>query len=137
MEFALGKPHVPGGLGEAAKTLGSALFKVLEGISKSWDLDQTELAAILHRDPSTLSTWKKSKSVTVSKDRPAPNDVQIYELIEFFDSLSSMLFRKEDQTKWLRTPSIEFGKKSPLALLKENPKNLFVLREYVDRVARP
>jgi hypothetical protein len=136
MEFALGKPHVPNGLGEG-RALGSALFKVLEGITNAWKLEQAELAAILHRDPSTISTWKRAKSVAVSKDNPAPNDVQIFELVEFFDSLSSMILRKEDQIRWLRTSSVEFGGKSPFELLKENPKNLFALREYVDRISRP
>jgi len=136
MEFALGKPQIPNTLGEA-KALGSAIFKVLEGIASTWKLDQGELASILHRDPSTISTWKRAKSVAVSKEHPAPNDVQIFELIEFFDSLSSLLFRKEEQIKWLRTQSVEFGGKSPFELLRENPKNLFALREYVDRISRP
>ncbi len=58
-------------------------------------------------------------------------------VIEFYDSVSSLFVRIEDQVRWLKTPSEDFGGKSPIDLLKLNNKNLYSLREWVDFLARP
>jgi hypothetical protein len=139
MEFGENKIRVPidtfpRGSGTELKT---ALFQVLQGIEKTWKIEQSELAAILHRSASTVSDWKTKKAVSVSVDNPSPNDAQIYELIEFYDSVASLFIRVEDQIGWLKTKSQDFGGKSPLELLKIQSKNLFALREWVDHVARP
>ena len=136
MEFANRKPEPPG-RNQSHDSLGSALYKVLEGIRKTWQLGQNDLASILHREPSTISTWKNQQSVSVSKENPSPNDAQIFELVEFFDSLTSLIVRDEDQIQWLKTKSVEFGDKCPMELLRVNSKNLFALREHIDRIARP
>jgi hypothetical protein len=117
--------------------LKTALYRVLFGIGDTWGLDQNDLAGILHRRSSTISDWKTNKAVSVSPENPSPNDTQIYEFIEFYDSVSSLFVRVEDQVGWLKTASPDFGKKSPIELLKTNNKNLFVLREWVDHLARP
>jgi hypothetical protein len=117
--------------------LKTALYRVLFGIENTWRLGQKELAEILHRRPSTISDWKIKEAVSVSPDSPSPNDSQIYEFIEFYDSVSSLFVRVEEQIKWLKTPSIDFGGKSPMELLKISNRNLFVLREWVDHLARP
>lgn len=113
--------------------LKSALYRVLLGIENAWEIEQTDLADILHRSPSTISEWKSKKAVSVSI-HPSPNDVQIYELIELYDSVSSLFVRVEDQIGWLKTKSRDFGGKSPIELLKIQPKNLFALREWVDHL---
>ena len=123
--------------GGTHEDLKSALFRILFGIETTWGLDQNDLAAILHRSPSTISVWKSQQAVSVAPSHPSPNDAQVFELIEFFDSVTSLLIRTEDQINWLRTTSPDFGGLSPLELLKLKPKNLYTLREWVDRVARP
>jgi hypothetical protein len=117
--------------------LKTALYHVLFGIEEAWKLDQTDLAEILHRRSSTISDWKLKGAVSVSPQNPSPNDTQIYEFIEFYDSVSSLFVRIEDQVRWLKTPSEDFGGKSPIDLLKLNNKNLYSLREWVDFLARP
>jgi hypothetical protein len=117
--------------------LKTALNRALFGIGDTWRLDQNDLAAILHRRSSTISDWKTNKAVSVSPENPSPNDTQIYEFIEFYDSVSSLFVRVEDQVGWLKTASPDFGGKSPIELLKINNKNLFALREWVDHLARP
>lgn len=117
--------------------LKTALYRVLFGIGETWALDQNDLAGILHRRSSTVSDWKVNEAVSVSQENPSPNDTQIYEFIEFYDSVSSLFVRAEDQVGWLKTASPDFGGKSPIELLKINNKNLFALREWVDHLARP
>ncbi|MGK5081848.1 hypothetical protein WDW37_00985 [Bdellovibrionota bacterium FG-1] len=135
MQLARKRPVVPiHGPDDGLKT---ALCRVLFGIEETWGLDQNDLAGILHRRSSTISDWKTNQAVSVSPVNPSPNDTQIYEFIEFFDSVSSLFVRIEDQVGWLKTASPDFGGKSPLELLKLNNKNLFALREWVDHLARP
>ncbi len=136
MQFARKKTAVPPARGKSTP-LKTALYQVLFGIEDRWQLGQQELAAILHRSASTISDWKKNEAVAVSQDRPSPNDAQIYEFIELYDSVSSLFVRLEDQIRWLTTPSPDFHSKSPLQLLKASPKNLYALREWVDHFARP
>ncbi len=123
--------------GGSPTELRQALFHVLSGISSTWQLDQNSLAAIIHRSPSTISEWMNKESVSVSMSTPSPDDAQIYEFIEFYDSVSSLFVRVEDQTRWLKQAATEFGNKSPITILEEHPKNLYMLREWVDRAARP
>lgn len=139
MQFALKKSAVhssPPHRG-TGNDLKAALFHVLFGIEETWKLEQNDLAGILHRSPSTISDWKNKEEVSVSPERPSPNDAQIYELIEFYDSVSSLFVRVEDQMSWLKSASVDFGNRSPLELLKLTPKNLYVLREWIDHLARP
>lgn len=119
------------------ESLGKALFKVIAGIENTWKLKQNELANILHRDQSTVSTWKGKKAVSVGRGTVTPNDRHLFEFIELFDSLSSLFIRVDDQVNWLRSPSTEFGDVSPYELLVADSKNLFALREFVDRNSRP
>jgi hypothetical protein len=130
------KKPIPPSYG-ANSDLKTALYCVLFGIEETWKLDQSDLAEILHRRSSTISDWKTKQAVSVSPETPSPNDTQIYEFIEFYDSVSSLFVRIEDQIGWLKTPSSEFGGKSPLELLKMNCRNLFALREWIDHLARP
>src|SRR4051812_2611584 len=90
--------------GISNSNLKTALFHVLFGIEKAWQLEQNDLAGILHRSASTISDWKTKKAVSVSPE-PSPNDAQIYELIEFYDSVTSFFVRVEDQVSWLKTAS--------------------------------
>lgn len=118
--------------------LRTALYHVLFGIKNTWKLEQNDLAGILHRTPSTISDWKTNQTVSVSSSQhPSPNDSQIFEFIELYDSVSSLFLRVEDQIKWLKTKSSDFRNESPLELLKLSNKNLFALREWVDHLARP
>ncbi len=116
--------------------LKSALYNVLFGIQVTWKLPQSELAAILHRPESTVSDWKVKQTVNVSPE-PSPNDLTIYELIEFYDSVSSMFARVNDQLQWLHRRSSDFAGESPIELLKKHPKNLYLLRDWLDRAGRP
>jgi hypothetical protein len=139
MQFAQKKSAVPinppqKGAGNDLKT---ALFHVLFGIEDTWQLEQSDLAGILHRSASTISDWKSKEAISVAPENPSPNDAQIYEFIEFYDSVSSLFVRVEDQLGWLKTQSSDFNGKSPLNLLKEHSKNLYALREWVDHLARP
>lgn len=134
MQLSL-RTEVPPGID--SNDLRTALHRVLFGIETTWGLDQNELAGILHRSPSTISDWKGKGSVSVSRENPSPNDTQIFEFVEFYDSVSSLFVRVEDQVGWLKTASSDFGGKSPIELLKNNSKNLFALREWVDHLARP
>lgn len=116
--------------------LKTALFQVLCGIEREWQMDQNDLAKILHRSPSTISEWKNKGAVTVSPENPSPNDTQIYEFIEFYDAVNSLFLRIEDQITWLKRPSQDFGGASPFELLKTHTKNLYALREWIDHVGR-
>ena len=135
MQLALKKPAPP--VHHPKDDLKTALYRVLFGIERTWGLDQSDLAGILHRRSSTISDWKTNQAVSVSPENPSPNDTQIYEFIEFYDSVSSLFMRVEDQIGWLKTASSDFGGSSPLDLMKTNSKNLFALREWVDHLARP
>lgn len=120
---------------EKKDDLKIALAKILFGIERTWKLKPNELAEILHRAPSTVANWKRNESVSVSSDKPSPNDSQIYGFIELYDSLSAFFVCVEDQTGWLRTKSPDFGDKSPLDLLKKEVKYLYKLHEWIDHVA--
>jgi hypothetical protein len=135
MQLARKRPAPPAH--DPSDDLKMALYRVLFGIEGTWGLDQNDLAGILHRRSSTISDWKTNEAVSVSPETPSPNDTQIYEFIEFYDSVSSLFVRIEDQVGWLKTASPDFDGKSPLAYLKLHSKNLFALREWVDHLARP
>jgi hypothetical protein len=135
MSFALAKAASPHFAGQS-KALKQALYEILFGIQNTWQLGQSDLAAILHRSESTISDWKSKKSVSVSAE-PSPNDLVIYEFIEFYDSLCSTLGRVEDQLRWLKQISPDFGGESPLELIQKHPKNLYILRDWLDRASRP
>ncbi len=138
MQFAknIKAPVCPSQKG-AGNDLKVALFHVLFGIEGNWQLEQNDLAGILHRSPSTISDWKRNESVSVSPENPSPNDAQIYEFIELYDSVSSFFVRVEDQISWLKSISRDFGGKSPIQLMKDHSKNLYALREWIDHLARP
>lgn len=129
----------PAEIGSSHSEMGRALCEVLLGIQRTWKLDGSEIAKILHRNRSTVSEWLGERgSVAVSSGVLSPNDAAIFEFIELFDSVSSLFSREADQISWLRKPSSDFPRgQSPLELLFEHPKNLFALREWVDGLARP
>jgi len=54
-----------------------------------------------------------------------------------FLNTSTIFVTSLDQIKWLKTPSEEFGNQTPLDLIKDDPKNLFLLRAWVDQIANP
>ncbi len=139
MGFARKKLEIPESAlyHESPNDLKVALHHVLFGIEKAWRIEQSDLASILHRSPSTISEWKGKGAVSVSTGKPSPNDAQIYELIELYDAVTSLFVRVEDQISWLHTKSLDFGGKSPLQLLKEHSQNLFALRAWVEHLARP
>jgi hypothetical protein len=114
--------------------LKSGLFLSVTGIENTWNLSQSDIAEVLHRSASTISDWKAKGKIHVSKN-PDPNDKVIYEFIEFYDSVSSFFSRTSDQIKWLKTSSKDFKNESPLSLLKKDIKNLYFLREWMDRLA--
>jgi hypothetical protein len=132
-QYALAKdPRVQWSL----EDLNSGLFLMVNGIKNVWNLSQKDLAEVLHRSGSTISDWKTHQRIHVSKT-PDANDKLIYEFIEFYDSVTSFFSRTSDQVKWLKTESEDFKNESPLSLLKKDPKNLYCLREWIDRLARP
>ena len=135
MGFRLEKVHAPS---HSDHDLTEALFRILEGICNSWQLSPTtELAEILQRQPSTVSDWFTRKHVHVSPSKPSPNDLLIYEFIDFYDSVSSLFLRSGDQIKWLRSVSTDFGNRSLLQLLKTDPKNIYALHEWINHTRQP
>jgi hypothetical protein len=117
--------------------LYKGLFKILSGIMKEFDLLQSDIAKILHKPPTTVSGWLNSGEVKVTKSKYTPDDVQIYELIELYDCLTSYFVRTADQVDWLRTPITAFGNKSPLNYMFEHPSHLRNVRNYLERRMSP
>jgi hypothetical protein len=113
-----------------------ALYKVIFGILREWDLSQEELAILVGRQPTTISEWKKKESISLSKTL-APNDYQILELIELYKVLTNIFVSINDRVSWLREANVGLGHKSPLELIKEDPRNLPQIRKLMSKIANP
>jgi hypothetical protein len=113
-----------------------ALFKVIFGILKEWDLSQDELAILVNRRATTISEWKKKESIALSKSLDM-NDYQVLELIELYKVLTNIFVSIKDRVSWLRETNIGLGHKSPIALIKEDPRNLSHIRKLMSKIANP
>jgi hypothetical protein len=108
------------------------LYKILRGIQREFGFDESEISKLLHKPRTTVNGWFKNGSVKVSKSRYTPDDVQIYELIELYDCLSSYFVRTEDQVKWLKTEHKTFGHLSPMSYIFKHPAHLRDVRNYLE-----
>lgn len=117
--------------------LHKGLYKILHGIQKEFGFDEVVIAKLLHKPPTTVNGWFKKKSVKVSKDKYTPDDVQIYELIELYDTISSYFVKTEDQVKWLQTEHRAFNGISPLSYIFEHPSHLRDVRRYLENRMNP
>ena len=115
---------------------GKALYKVIFGILKEWELSQQELATLVHRPPSTISEWKKKESISVSKDLDM-NDYQLIEFIELYKVLTNLFVSLRDRVSWLRESNVGLGNKSPIDLIKTDPRNLHNIRLLMSKIANP
>jgi hypothetical protein len=113
-----------------------ALFKVVFGICKEWDLSREELSILVNRHVTTISDWKKKESVSISKNLDM-NDYQILEFIELYKALTNFFVLLKDRVSWLRDSNIGLENKSPLALIKEDPRNLHNICQLITRLANP
>ncbi len=117
--------------------LHKGLYKILHGIQKEFGFDEVVIAKLLHKPPTTVNGWFKKESVKVSKDKYTPDDVQVYELIELYDTISSYFVKTEDQVKWLETEHRAFNKLSPLSYIFEHPSHLRDVRRYLEARMNP
>ncbi|MFT6631925.1 MAG: hypothetical protein ACJAS4_001886 [Bacteriovoracaceae bacterium] len=117
--------------------LHKGLYKILHGIQKEFGFDEVVIAKLLHKPRTTVNGWFKNGSVKVSKDKYTPDDVQIYELIELYDTISSYFVKTEDQVKWLETEHRAFNKLSPLLYIFEHPSHLRDVRRYLEARMNP
>ena len=115
---------------------GRALYKVIFGILDEWSLSQQELSTLVNRTPTTISEWKKKESISVSKHLDM-NDYQLLEFIELYKVLTNLFVFTKDRTSWLREPNEGFGNKSPLDLIKSDPRNLHTIRLLMSKIANP
>ena len=115
---------------------GEALFKIIFGILKEWDLSQEELGDLVGRSPTTISEWKKNKYISISK-KITMTDYQLFEFIEFYKNLTNLFVSIKDRVAWLREASEGFGGKSPLQLIREDPRNLHNIRNIICSLANP
>ena len=88
--------------------LSKGLFKIVNGIMNELGFNQTEISKILHNPLTTIT----------------PDNIQIYELIELYDCLTSYFVKTEDQVKWLNTKQLVFKDMSPLEYIYQHPNNL-------------
>jgi hypothetical protein len=129
---------LPSSLIDFHKTdLHSGLFKIIEGIKNEFEFTQRDLSKILHRPPTTISNWFEQKLIKVSKEGHTPDDAQIYELIELYDSLTSYFVHTQDQKAWLTTAQQIFENLSPIAYMQKHPAHLREVRKYLDRRINP
>ena len=119
------------------EALHEGLYKILRGIQNEFGLEEAAIARLIHKPPTTVNGWFKKGSVKVSKNRYTPDDVQIYELIELYDTISSYFVKTEDQIKWLKTEHHAFGKLSPLSYIYEHPSHLRDVRRYLEARMNP
>ncbi len=117
--------------------LHKGLYKILHGIQKEFGFDEVVIAKLLHKPPTTVNGWFKKESVKVSKDKYTPDDVQVYELIELYDTISSYFVKTEDQVKWLETEHRAFNKLSPLSYIFAHPSHLRDVRRYLEARMNP
>lgn len=117
--------------------LGTALLKILRGIQTEWELSDSEMAEILNRSPSTYSTWKQTNSLSVSPDKPTPNDQVIFAFIDIYDLVSDLIYTLDQRKEWIRQKNEAFGNKSPLEIMKTGASNLFRFKEYMIRLMNP
>ncbi len=121
-----------------SKALKSGLFKILNGIKEELQLSQGQLVKILRRPKQTVNDWfNKHHEISISRDRYTPDDVQIYELIELYDCLTSYFVKTSDQIKWLNEKNIAFGNISPLEYIYQHPSHLRDVRMYLERRMNP
>lgn len=114
----------------------SALFKVVFGILKEWDLSQIELSVLLKRSQTTISDWKRKRAISFSKNLDM-NDYQVLQFIELYKVLSNLFVLKKDQVAWLRDPSKAMSMKSPLKLIEEDPRHLGALLKMMNQLVNP
>lgn len=119
------------------EALHEGLYKILHGIQNEFGFEEAVIARLIHKPPTTVNGWFKKESVKVSKDRYTPDDVQIYELIELYDTISSYFVKTEDQIKWLKTEHRAFGGLSPLSYIYEHPSHLRDVRRYLEARMNP
>ena len=114
----------------------SALFKVVFGILKEWDLSQIELSVLLKRSQTTISDWKRKRAISFSKNLDM-NDYQVLQFIELYKVLSNLFVLKKDQVAWLRDPNKAMSMKSPLKLIEEDPRHLGALLKMMNQLVNP
>ena len=115
---------------------GKALYKIIFGILREWDLSQKELAILIHRPPTTISEWRKKESIPVSKNLDM-NDYQLIEFIELYKVLTNLFVSMNDRVSWLREPNEGLDGRSPLDLIEEDPRNLHHIRNLMSKLANP
>jgi transcriptional regulator with XRE-family HTH domain len=115
---------------------GDALYKVIFGIMREWDLSQEELADLVGRNPTTISEWKKNETIAISK-KMSMADYQLFEFIELYKTLTNLFVSIKDRVGWLRESNEGLENKSPLELIEKDPRNLQYIRDLVSRLANP
>ncbi len=134
LNFKNAKKIVSNGGDSSAR--GRALFKIIFGIMREWDLTQSELATLVGRQPTTISDWKKKEFISTSK-APDMNDIQLFEFIELYKALTNFFVLTKDRVAWLREANDGMNKKAPLDLIKEDPRNLLYVRNILSHLSNP
>lgn len=115
---------------------GHALFKVIFGIMREWDLTQEELATLVGRPATTISEWKSKESIPISKNL-SMNDYQLFTFIELYKALTNLFVLKNDRVSWLREKNEGLDNKSPLQIIEEDPRKLYDIKDLASRLTNP
>ena len=117
--------------------LSRALAEILSGIKTEWELKVSELAAILNRPEGTVKGWLRQHGTVGLDGTLDPNTQGLIDFIEIYNMIASFYVSTADQRSWLRTSSLQFGNRTPIEMISENPHNLMIAREIVSRMLNP
>lgn len=119
------------------ESLSRALAEILSGIRSEWELTVPELAAVLNRPQGTVKGWLGKNGAVGLDSTLDPNTQGLIDFIEIYNMIASFYVSIADQRSWLRTTSVQFGNRTPLEMMSENPHNLMIAREVVSRMLNP
>lgn len=119
------------------KLVGRALAEILSGIRTEWGLTVPELASILSRPLGTVKGWLREDGVVGLDSTLDPNTQGLIDFIEIYNMVASFYLTTADQRSWLRTTSDQFGNRTPIEMISENPHNLMIARQAISRMLNP
>ena len=112
--------------------LEKALYKILNGIKEEFDLDEEILAKILHRSHQTIHDWFQNQEVKVSTSTYTAEDLEVFALIELYDTLTSYFVSNVDQKKWLKTKHYFFNNESPIDYMIKSQGRISEVSKYLE-----
>jgi hypothetical protein len=110
------------------KDLRKALAKVLVGIESEWKISSAEFGQLLHVTESMFLNWKSLESI----DATDLSFERVIRFIDFYDTISSLFAKVEDQIGFLNSTSEEFNFKSPFELIKDRFDNIMGIQFFID-----